>query len=381
MTSNEATRGPRHWFRVGAVCLAATLGAAAQGPGGPMTALRVGSVYQDGAVTPGPLTILIQDGRIVALGAEVTVPATATRVDHPGALAFPGFVDAAAGLGVDKARSAPARPYVPDLAVADGLDAGDPRFPTHVAAGVTSFHGIPGASEPVGGRSAVFGWRSGVARFLGRNVTLGISLDEEAYASDRAPTSTLGLLQDLPDLLASASFAEVRGRQRPVFLRAADGAQVDLALELTQRHRLRTILGADLSALEDRVGRIAAAGLEGVVVRTFAPATPEFERRRLGDLAQAGVRFAFGSDGGLDGPHGLRLAAMAAARAGVPETALERALTIDAAAMLGLAERIGSLAVGREADILILSGHPLDPRSRMLAVLQDGHPVPMETRR
>ena len=132
------------------------------------------------------------------------------------------------------------------------------------------------------------------------------------------------------------------------------------------------ILSLDLESLEGHVASLAAAALDGVVVRAFAPDTEPHLQRRLADLSEAGVRFALGSDGGPAVPTAVRLSALSARRAGVPLAALERAVTSDAAALLGLEAQVGSLTPGREGDVVLATGHPLDPRSRILAVVQDG---------
>ncbi|MGH7151380.1 MAG: amidohydrolase family protein, partial [Planctomycetota bacterium] len=92
-------------------------------------------------------------------------------------------------------------------------------------------------------------------------------------------------------------------------------------------------------------------------------------------LAGAGVPIAFCTDGPAHEPEALRLSAALAVRAGLdPERAL-RALTVDAAALLGATDRMGSLEPGRDADLVVWSGNPLDLGTRPLAVIVGGEIV------
>ncbi len=111
---------------------------------------------------------------------------------------------------------------------------------------------------------------------------------------------------------------------------------------------------------------------------------PQVVRTRAGrpynqaaDLARQGIRVALQSDS-EDGARDLPLVGLFAVREGLGGDAALRALTIDAAQMYKLDDRVGSLEVGKDADVLIFDGHPFDAGSRLQRVIVGGREVPDE---
>ena len=68
----------------------------------------------------------------------------------------------------------------------------------------------------------------------------------------------------------------------------------------------------------------------------------------------------------------LRVCAALAAREGLDEQQALEAITINAASIIGVADRLGSITAGKRADLAIFDGHPLDFRSRLVKVMVDG---------
>ena len=89
-------------------------------------------------------------------------------------------------------------------------------------------------------------------------------------------------------------------------------------------------------------------------------------------LEQAGVVFGFTTDHPVIPTYSLPLCAAYAVGAGMSRDGALRALTLDAARVIGLAHRLGSLTAGKDADCIITDGDLLDPRSRVLTTLIDG---------
>ncbi|HEX2185082.1 MAG TPA: amidohydrolase family protein, partial [Chloroflexota bacterium] len=150
-------------------------------------------------------------------------------------------------------------------------------------------------------------------------------------------------------------------------LRIAEEFQIEIVLEhATEAHRLVDILAERKTPCV--VG--PTFGVRGKVEtkeKTFA--TP-------GMLARAGVPVAICSDHGVTPSMYLRLYAALAVGEGMAEADALNAITIWPAQILGVAERIGSLEPGKDADLAIYSGHPLDPRSRPEAVFIEGQRLP-----
>ena len=92
-------------------------------------------------------------------------------------------------------------------------------------------------------------------------------------------------------------------------------------------------------------------------------------------LARAGVRFAIMTDHPVVPIQYLIVSAALAVKGGLPEEQALRAVTIDAAAILGLDKRLGSLEPGKDADLVVWSGNPLDISSRVEQVFIEGNKV------
>jgi imidazolonepropionase-like amidohydrolase len=130
----------------------------------------------------------------------------------------------------------------------------------------------------------------------------------------------------------------------------------------------------EASKVADRIaGRVAGVLLTQAVVVVDADAGAR-ERNRFTELQNAGIPVAFHS-AAEEGAADLPLMASYAISEGMsPEGAL-RALTSDAAKMLGLSARVGRIAVGMDADVLLLDGAPVEPATSVLRVWVNGQEV------
>jgi imidazolonepropionase-like amidohydrolase len=126
--------------------------------------------------------------------------------------------------------------------------------------------------------------------------------------------------------------------------------------------------------------RVAAELAAAGVMCTLGPLLTGRSKQELKDrsleaapaLEKAGVVFGFTTDHPVIPAYSLPLCAAYAVGAGLSREAALRALTLDAARVIGLEARIGSLEVGKDADCVIANGDLLDPRTRVLTTLVDG---------
>jgi imidazolonepropionase-like amidohydrolase len=207
------------------------------------------------------------------------------------------------------------------------------------------------------------------------NAALQVNLVETAIPRDRKPTSIPGLLKLIRQTFAESRDADgilgaaARG-ETPVFIVCQGLTEVERAVKLAGE------LGLNASAVIPEPGPGLPEALAGGELGVVLPPLPSSPRERtLGlpaALAEAGVPIAFSSFAPMTQEHDLRTSAALAAAAGLPDTAALRALTLGAAEMLGIADRVGSLEVGKDGDVVIFGGHPLDLSAPVEVVIING---------
>lgn len=411
------------------VAIAAALGAPLALPAAEADAqtfaLRAGRVITASADAPfsyEPGVVVVRDGRIEAVGGrDLVIPSGVPVVSlPPDATVMPGLVSAVSGV---------VQPHSGDASVGAAFraaDAFDPYASFHalVAGGVTTAHAGTGAHRLLSGRGAVVRLAgSPDDRLLRADADLSVTLGEGAFSP---PVVERLLIPPMPEREIEPSV-----RQRPqsrlsqvLTLRSSieralagepitpvDGSTPPMdelharALAEAWRERLpirvQTDRGADLRAAisflasSERggyvVGGLEAAAVAGELARANIPLVytidAPFQAPRdrgvdpraldsdVAHLAQLdGVRLALARRPG-DSTADLRLAAALALRAGLSEQRIIEAITRVPAEAMGVADRVGSLEPGKDADLVIIEGAPLDIASSVRRVLVRGRTV------
>jgi imidazolonepropionase-like amidohydrolase len=365
-------------------------------------------------------SLVIADGRIVAVGQDVSVPAGAVEVDGTGKFVTPGIIDDHSHLGVYAAPGTSAeddgneatRPVTADVWAEHSFWPQDPQIPLAIAGGITVIQALPGSANLIGGRSATL--RLVPARtvqemkFPGAPYGLKMACGENpkrVYAS-RGPSTRMGNMAGYRAAYARAeryrrdwdkwlakpdssppardleleTLADVlRGRilvQNHCY-RADEMAQMlDLAREFGFRirsfhHAVEAYKIADLLAKEDVAASIWSdwwgfkmESLDGIPQNAAL-------------LQQAGARVIIHSDS----PDGIQRlnqeagrAMFAGVNAGIPVTREQaiRWITINPAWALGIDSVTGSLEPGKAADVVLWSGDPFSVYSKAERVWNDG---------
>ncbi len=385
-------------------------------------------------------TILLRNGLIEAVGANVAVPAGAWTIDAKGLHVYPGLIDPLCRWGV-AVPEAPARPGAapaptgrrggggdepaniqfqddggPEerpantswLKAADLLQAGDANLTAARSAGFTTAVVFPTTGIFAGQGSAVnlTGGKAGdmvVASPVGQY----ISLTPRGYSS--FPGSLMGSFAYVRQIFldvdqykaAKAMYAQnPRGLQRPAYDRALEGViesprlllpanrkvEIDRVIRFARELKSPFVLYGGLESWR-AADSLKAAGVP-ILVNLRWPerdreADPEqldslrtLEARELAPsgpaaLAKAGVRFAFYS-GGLERLADVKKAVKKAVDAGLANEDALRALTLDAARIYGLDDRLGSLEPGKIANLFVTDGDWLADKSQVKYVFVDG---------
>jgi imidazolonepropionase-like amidohydrolase len=379
-----------------------------------LVALRAGTAHlvEDGRVLEGGVTILVRDGLIEAIGADIAVPPNAQVVDYgPDAVVIPGIVAAASPLGLGRAST---RSAEPGLSAVDGFD-WYARNAWELSAGVTSAYVQPAAGRLIAGQGSVvkLAGADREHRLLAERAAIQGSIASDARrtpghwdpplpatvdvglgrAYPQLPRSITGAIWSLGVLIDAAEAGEeaadfgphAAGDLAPL-LDAGLPWRIRAEEEPEIRALARFAAERDLELIVEGAGRAGSLGPEladanaSVVVRL--PFTPNASGRRLGKgpdeiwprydvaarLVEAGVRVAFAADS----PRQLRFAASLGSRGGLDAAAALRAITLSPAEMHHVDERVGSIAVGKDADFAVLNGPPLGGGSSVVATWIDG---------
>jgi imidazolonepropionase-like amidohydrolase len=372
-------------------------------------------------------TIVLRNGRIEALGANVTAPNDATVVDGTGLFVYPGLIDSGTNLGLTEIGSVPGGEdtreigdFNPQNVVLTAVNMHSELIPVTRVDGVTTvitnaegglINGIAAMIDLAGWtpeemavarRAALvvnfpsagpqgfggFGGGGGQQRSaaerreaMNRQVRQLYQFfeDAKAYADIRGRTMTSGAPNVNQKFEAMIPF--VRG-ELPVIFEASSADQIRGVLQFADSLKLKAIIrGArDGWQLADTLAARRVPVIVGPL--TQAPANDEpydLVYANPGVLASAGVQLAFQSSDASNARTLPYHAALATAYGMNPDEAL-KAVTINPARMFGIADRYGSLEVGKVANVFVTTGDPLDVRTHVRHVFIRGVPIPFDDR-
>jgi imidazolonepropionase-like amidohydrolase len=353
-------------------------------------------------------TVLIDRGRFLAVGSGLAVPQGAQVIDAAGCYVYPGLVDAHTHHGVYAEISGPegadgnemTDPITPQVRAVDSLNWFDVGFDEAVANGVTTVNVVPGSGNVIGGQGvAVKTWGGRPAERIllepsGVKMALGENPKRVYGGKNKTPATRLGNAAVMRE-----AFVQARNYQRK---RAKGEGERELRWEILvdvlegklparcHAHRADDILTALRISQEfgfrltiehctegHRVAdELATAG----VMCTLGPLLTGRSKQELKDrsleaaaaMERAGVIFGFTTDHPVIPAYSLPLCAAYAVGAGMSREGALRALTLDAARVIGVHGRIGSLEAGKDADCFLADGDLLDPRTRVLTTIVNG---------
>ncbi len=354
-------------------------------------------------------TVLVEGGKILALGASVQVPAGADVLDAKGQWLLPGFIDAHVHLGMHPEGEVGSTsdvnemtdPVMAAVRAIDAVDPFDPGFDDALAGGITAVNVNPGSGNPIGGLAValhthgryieemVLRSPSGLKSALGEN-------PKNVYGEKKqTPSTRLGTALVIRQAFMQAQNWLAKPEPRP-----RDAQMEALAMVLRReipwrQHCHRTDDVATALRLADEFGYelvidhgteahvigdvLAARGIPVLIGPLFTTKSkPELRGRSLanpGRLAAAGVEISLITDHPVVPINFLVHQATFAVKEGLDRDTALRSITINPAKVLGLAGRIGSLAVGKDADLVLWSGDPLDVMQRAMKVFIGGRAV------
>lgn len=364
-------------------------------------------------------TVLFQDGKISCVGTadEVTVPGHAQVINAAGKWVLPGFLESHGHVGIAEEANGPAgddtnemtQPTTAGVRAIDAVNIEDEGFRDALAGGITSVVIKPGSGNVIGGESVAiktWGGRTIDEQVIKHEVSVKAALGENPKrvygGKDKMPSTRLGVGYVLRSAFVKAqNYVAARDA-------AADKGEPfahDLELETLGKvlagdliwdqhtHRHDDIATAIRVSEEFGYKLVINHGTEGGKLRDilvekdipviFGPMLTSRSKVELRDrdisqfvdMARAGVRLAITTDHPVIPINLLVLQASLAVREGLDRRIAFESLTINPASFLGLDDRVGSLETGKDADVVIWSGDPLDPQQRPEHVFIDGQLV------
>lgn len=347
------------------LALAPALPAQEAKPQGPIWALQpTHVVLPDGSTAEGQ-TVLVQDGRILGVGADLELPSGARRWKLDGVLA-PGFVDAFSAYGTDAPAQEDSRALTPMLRAYDAVDLGNKAWADLCAAGITSAHILPQPNNIQAGWGALVASGGDDRMLIGRTRQVISLVLSRVGDSAFGPSSLAGAIE----IFDGADTARVPGvADRGVLAHVDDASAIrSIRKALGKEVDTRWMMWGDPASYGGELkGQLAGMPIPGV--GAWTPRGLETLKR----LHKAGVKIVFGtwSPNGARKPGDLRRAAATMSRlTGDPKAAMA-SITSHAADFLG-SDQVGAIEKGRRADLVLWSAHPLDPSAKIRAVLING---------
>ena len=377
-----------------------------------MLCIKNGLIYTMTQKEPIKGDVLIEDGKIRGIGADLEIPEGTEVIDAEGLEVYPGFVEAHCHTGLDGyGIGYEGRDYcelndlvTPQLRAIDGINPFDPCFQHAREAGVTCIGTGPGSADVLGGTFAAV--KTAGKRIDKMVVKYPVAMkcafgeNPKNCYQDKGDTSrmtTAALLRN--ELFKAKAYMEKKEaagddvQKQPEFNLKLESLipvlkkEIPLKAHAHQANDIFTALriakefGLDITLEHVTEGHMIADELAGeqvpmAVGPTLTHAT-KFELQNKswttpGVLASMGCQVSIITDAPVIPQEYLPLCAGLAVKAGMDEFDALKAITINPAKHLGVEDRVGSLEVGKDGDIVVMSGSPLKVESLVKWVVIDG---------
>lgn len=362
-------------------------------------------------------TVLIEDGKISGVVEGYREPGGWQIIDARGMVVMPGLVDAHCHVGIceeiyrmegDDGNEA-TDPVTPQLRAIDAINPEDLGFKDALSGGVTTLVSGPGSANIIGGEMVamktwgrcldemVLKFPVGLKAALGENPKRNYGGQKKSPMTRMASAAILREalvkardymrkldgavpgVKDSPDRdLKMESLSRVLSGEIPLRVHAHRADDIMTALRIAREFDIKLVV-EHCTEGHKVAGELARSGVKAVIGPIIGNRAKvelkgiSLETART--LADAGVEFAVMTDHPVVPIQYLGISAGLTVRGGLDEEKALRAVTVEAAKVLGLNDRIGSLEPGKDADVVIMDGHPFDVRSRVVKVLVSGQIV------
>lgn len=342
-------------------------------------------------------TLVIRNGKIEAIGAAgtVAIPGDAELIDLTGKVIMPGIVDTHSHLGVAGDHGESSSTINPQLRILDSFWAADPRIKVAVAGGITTANVMPGSGNVIGGQTIYIKLRGETVEDMlvdgsigGMKMANGENPKGRGERASKAPVTRMAIAAlarqsfydaidygrkkkaaannrkiDPPDLdLGKEALLEVLDGRRIVHHHTHRSDDIMTVMRLQEEFGFRLVIqhGLESYKLANELARRGDTQVSYALVDSPGGKQEANDVRLDGAalLEAAGLNIALHSDDWIIDSRFLLRTAGLAVRGGMSREGALRALTINPAKMLDLDDRVGSLDVGKDADLVVLDGDP-----------------------
>ncbi len=361
--------------------------------------------------------VAIENGKIVAVGQSLSYSDAEVR-DVTGMTVMPGIVDPHCHIGMWEDAmgfegadgNECTNPITPELRAIDAINPYDRCFEEAAAGGVTTCVTGPGSANVIGGQfvaiktygdsvdDMVLRFPVAVKAAFGENPKR-VYNGKNQTPSTRMATAALmrkALIEaqeyneklergkadpeKMPERnLGKEILARVIRRELPMKIHAHRADDILTAIRICREFKLRYTLDhcTEGYLITDELKEALGEDCEGIIVGPLLTERSKIELKNLSFkapkvLEQAGIEYAMMTDHPVTPEQYLPICTAVAVREGASEEGALKAITINAAKITGIADRVGSIEVGKDADIAVFSGHPFDFRSRCVLTLVNG---------
>lgn len=355
--------------------------------------------------------ILIKDGKIERIADKISASADVEVIDAKGLNVFPGFIDAHSHIGISEEKvsvlgdscNEGTNPVTPTMRAIDAINPMDSAFHNALAVGITGVMVGPGSANAIGGQ---FAFIKTYGRCMDDMIVLAPAAIKIAFGEN--PITNYGTNGNMPATrMAIASLIREELHKAKQYFENPDKNLQDTEYTMecyrelfegkiplkAHAHRADDIFTAIRIAKEFGLKltldhcteghlvaeKIAESGFPAIIGPSLSSRS-KYEVRELdfktpGVLKKAGVTVAVTCDHPVTRIQYLPLCAGIAAKEGLGEPGALRAITIDAAKISGVDKRLGSLKEGKDADIVIYEGNPLEIKGTAIFTIVDGKVV------
>ena len=371
-----------------------------------MLLVKNGTLYTMESEEPINADLFVSNGKIAKIGKNIEVNDDVKIIDATGMNVFPGFIDAHSHLGICEEKASAqvdesnenTNPIMPAVRGIDGINPMDSAFHNALASGITGVMVGPGSANPIGGQ---FAFIKTYGRCIDDMVVLAPAAIKIAFGEN--PMTNYGLNGNTPSCrMGTASLIREELFRAKQYFKNENNREKDFLLECYRGlfngkiplkahvHRADDILTAIRIAKEFEVDltldhcteghliaeKIAESGFPAIVGPSLASRNKkevsQSDFKTSGILKKTGVTVAITTDHPVSRIQYLPLCAGLAAKEGLGQYDALKAITIDAAKICRVDHRLGSLKVGKDADLVIFEGSPFDIFSRVHVTIIDG---------